>query len=47
MRKAIDHGLSAQTARVLIGAIIDQVIADRLNPSLIIQRPRCRRRAWL
>lgn len=37
MRKSIDRGLSAQMARVLIGAIIDQVIAERLNPSLIIK----------
>lgn len=37
MRKSIDRGLSAQMARILIGAIIDQVIAERLNPSLIIQ----------
>jgi len=39
MRKAIDRGLSAQLARTLIGAIIDQVIAERLNPSLILKRP--------
>lgn len=39
MRKAIDRGLSAQLARTLIGAIIDQVIAERLNPSLILERP--------
>ncbi len=36
MRQSIDCGLSAQMARILIGAIIDQVIAERLNPSLIV-----------
>ncbi|MCY1167566.1 hypothetical protein D9M73_75320 [compost metagenome] len=25
-----------------VGAIIDQMLAERLNPSLIIQLPRCR-----